>query len=227
MMPLTLNINLAIVARSPLTRLGMVQFIQDLHLGHRCVLATSSLLPLQEKLADTAVTVLVAELSGLQEELTSMTQWLLMLHEQYPSLHIVLYTPCRDVSILLPLQSRQRISLIAQFESREQIQQDMAVALAGVKVCSPSIKMVINQRTSAVQSGTDALTVAERKVMTHLFAGLSVTDIASMCHRSIKTISAHKCNGMRKLGVRNDAELFQISHSDFLQAGNGNRVTPC
>lgn len=227
MMPSSVNINLAIVACNPLTRLGMAQFIQDLQLGSNCVLATSSWLCLREKLADTVVKVLVVELSGFPEELVSTAQWLLMLHEQYPQLRIVVYTPCRDVSLLLALQSRQRISLIAQFEAKDQIRQEMALALKEVKVCSHSIKMAINHRTDEAQPVTNVLTATERMVMTHLFAGLSVTDIASLCNRSIKTISAHKCNGMRKLGVRNDAELFQISHSDFLQAGNGNRITPC
>ncbi|MOA38536.1 putative transcription factor YjjQ [compost metagenome] len=60
-----------------------------------------------------------------------------------------------------------------------------------------------------VQDSLVVLTQAEHKVLEYLQQGMSVSDVADLLHRSVKTISAHKCNSMRKLGVRNDAELFQ------------------
>ncbi|WP_438272349.1 helix-turn-helix domain-containing protein [Serratia fonticola] len=63
------------------------------------------------------------------------------------------------------------------------------------------------------------LTRSERNVLIHLFSGLSMTEIAKLLNRSIKTISAHKCSIMRKLGVRNDAELYQMFERDALLAG--------
>ncbi|VTR59847.1 Transcriptional activator protein BglJ [Serratia fonticola] len=64
------------------------------------------------------------------------------------------------------------------------------------------------------------MTNTERKVLSHLFAGLSMADIAALYHRSIKTISAHKCNSMRKLGVDNDADLFLRLRRDVALADN-------
>jgi DNA-binding NarL/FixJ family response regulator len=40
---------------------------------------------------------------------------------------------------------------------------------------------------------------------------MGVTDIAERVGRSVKTVSAQKCNAMRKLGLRSDSELFKFA----------------
>jgi two-component system capsular synthesis response regulator RcsB len=216
----TATINLAIVARSPLIRLGIVQFIQDLQLGYRSDLIASSLLSLYEKTNKAAIKMLVAELSGSPDEMAKMSRHLQILAGQLPRLKIVVYSACRDAAILAPLQSHKQFSLVAQQEAPAQIRRDMVVALAGGRVCSPSIRHYFEQTNLQDLSGAKVLTNTERKVMSHLFAGLSMADIAALYHRSIKTISAHKCNSMRKLGVDNDADLFQRLRRDITLADN-------
>ncbi|MFT2793756.1 LuxR C-terminal-related transcriptional regulator [Serratia sp. T13T92] len=216
----TATINLAIVARSPLIRLGIVQFIQDLQLGYRSDLIASSLLSLYEKADIAAIKMLVVELSGSPAEIAQMIRYLQVLAEQVPRLKIVVYSGCRDVAILAPLQSQKQFSLVAQQENSAQIRRNMMVALAGGRVCSPSIRHYFERTNLQEQSGAKVLTNTERKVMSHLFAGLSMADIAALYHRSIKTISAHKCNSMRKLGVDNDADLFLRLRRDIVLADN-------
>ncbi|KEZ06633.1 LuxR family transcriptional regulator [Burkholderia sp. MSh2] len=52
------------------------------------------------------------------------------------------------------------------------------------------------------------LSPREHEVLRCYLAGLSVSDIALKFSRSRKTISAQKQSAFRKLGIRNDAELF-------------------
>jgi two-component system capsular synthesis response regulator RcsB len=56
------------------------------------------------------------------------------------------------------------------------------------------------------------LTSREREVLRCCLDGLSVSDIAKKFSRSVKTISGHKQNAFRKLGVATDHELFKLSH---------------
>jgi len=56
-------------------------------------------------------------------------------------------------------------------------------------------------------------------VLKHLFHGMDLQQIAQMKQLSIKTISAHKCNAMRKLDIRTDSELFLQLSSVFNQGG--------
>ena len=52
------------------------------------------------------------------------------------------------------------------------------------------------------------LSPREHEVLRCFLAGMSVSEIASKFFRSPKTISAQKQSAYRKLGIRNDAELF-------------------
>ncbi len=54
------------------------------------------------------------------------------------------------------------------------------------------------------------LSFREREVLRCFLAGMSVTQIALKFERSIKTISTQKQAAYKKLGVRNDNEIFKI-----------------
>lgn len=58
------------------------------------------------------------------------------------------------------------------------------------------------------------LTMREHEVLRCCLQGQSVTDIAEKFSRSVKTISAQKQSAFRKLGLRNNNELFN-SRSQF------------
>lgn len=50
----------------------------------------------------------------------------------------------------------------------------------------------------------------EREVLDLLLSGLTVSEIAQRRHRSVKTISTQKVAVLRKLGLRNDAEIYAL-----------------
>lgn len=62
--------------------------------------------------------------------------------------------------------------------------------------------------TTMIKSST--LTVREHEVLRCCLDGHSVTEIADKFSRSVKTISAQKQSAFRKLGLRNNNELFKI-----------------
>ena len=208
MNPSLVNTSLAIMAPVPLIQTGVAYFIQDLVPDVECVIMASSLEQLQAQWVPQQIGLLVVVLSGLPEMWARDVQQLLQFSEQEPALHIVVYTYCRDALLLTRLQRRPHVSLIARQESLEQTRCDMSMALSGVKVCSPSIQACL-QAMILPSSTLDNLTQAECKVLQHLQQGMNLSSIASLLHRSIKTISAHKCNSMRKLGVQTDVELFR------------------
>jgi len=57
-----------------------------------------------------------------------------------------------------------------------------------------------------------SLSPREREVLRCCLSGLSVTEISEKFSRSIKTISSQKQAALRKLGLRNDIDLFRIQH---------------
>lgn len=203
-------IKLAVVAPLPPLQAGMAHFIQNLGPSSHFVVMVSSLEQLLAQWSPPQIDLLAVVLSGSPQEIAHDTQQLLLLSERVPTLHIVVCTYSRDMALLTRLNARPHISLLARQESQEQTRRDMALALTGAKVCSPSLVKCLLPNSSPAQEHDNlaVLTQAEHKVLEHLQQGMSVSDVADLLHRSVKTISAHKCNSMRKLGVRNDAELF-------------------
>lgn len=203
-------IKLAVVAPIPLLQTGMAHFIQNLVPPLHFVVMVSSLEQLLAQWEPPQIDLLIVVLSGSPQVIARDTQQLLLLCERVPTLRIVVCTYCRDIELLTRLYARPLISLLARQEPQEQTRRDMALALTGTKVCSPSIEMCLQPSSSPAleQSNWGVLTQSEHKVLEYLQQGMSVSDVADLLHRSVKTISAHKCNSMRKLGVRNDAELF-------------------
>ncbi|MBB4867636.1 DNA-binding CsgD family transcriptional regulator [Pseudomonas nitritireducens] len=55
------------------------------------------------------------------------------------------------------------------------------------------------------------LTTEERKIVSMFMSGLRVCEIARSLSKSIKTVSAQKISGMRKLGVKSNIELLVFS----------------
>lgn len=60
------------------------------------------------------------------------------------------------------------------------------------------------------------ISVAEVFVLGEWINGRTVTEIAKLSNRSIKTISSHKRNAMKKLMVKNDRELYRKLKKDFV-----------
>ncbi|KAF1017143.1 MAG: Transcriptional regulatory protein RcsB [Stenotrophomonas maltophilia] len=54
------------------------------------------------------------------------------------------------------------------------------------------------------------LSRSEREVLRAWLGGMTISEIALTRHRSLKTISTQKIAALRKLGLRNDAELYAM-----------------
>jgi two-component system capsular synthesis response regulator RcsB len=207
------DIHIAISTKSPLTRYGILNFIQEAYSADKCDMDKS---PVRRKLPVSTTALTVVELDGTDTAMRNHALQLLALCHQNPHMALVVYTDCMDVTILSLLNNHQKISLIAKRDTMEQVHQDFRILLAGCRICSPNIEQRFNSTGVLQPPVSPALTRAEHDVLQHLFAGISLTKIAELTCRSIKTVSAHKCSSMRKLGVRNNAELFQLSINNGL-----------
>ncbi|MEJ6498285.1 response regulator transcription factor [Pseudoalteromonas lipolytica] len=66
---------------------------------------------------------------------------------------------------------------------------------------------LINNDTERLLS---ALSIREHEVIRCFLDGMTITEIAGKFNRSIKTISTHKTNAFRKLGVKSNNALFKL-----------------
>ncbi len=58
------------------------------------------------------------------------------------------------------------------------------------------------------------LTKRESQILSKIYIGISNADIASELGKSVRTIETHRFNIMKKLGVKNVAELLRAIDSN-------------
>lgn len=203
---------IALMDPCPLVVAGLHSLIDELTAGTALVAEDTSMQQVFERLQYQPASVLIAELHGQHETLEQGCEMLLGLCAQRPSLRVIVYTRCRDSSVLGGLLSHKNINVISRNDPLEQVSEFVRRVLSGERVLSPSIGCCLANPHSP-SGGEVPLTRSENDVITQLFNGMSLSQIAERKHRSVKTISAHKCNAMRKLQVQTDSELFSLRNS--------------
>lgn len=104
-------------------------------------------------------------------------------------------------------------------EQKELVMAIRAVAAGRIYLSKDMSREIASQSTALSEhTGESALindvklSPREREVLRCYLDGMSVTEIATKFSRSITTISAQKTAAYRKLGIRNDSELFKIRY---------------
>ncbi|MBO9538443.1 response regulator transcription factor [Herbaspirillum sp.] len=95
---------------------------------------------------------------------------------------------------------------------RVYLNNDMAAELSSMLSSDPGEEAAGSRAVSDSLSESSELSPREREVLRCCLDGMTVTQIAEKFARSVKTISGQKQSAFRKLGVRNDSELFKIQH---------------
>ncbi|AOS77470.1 MAG: DNA-binding response regulator [Pseudomonadales bacterium RIFCSPLOWO2_12_60_38] len=95
-------------------------------------------------------------------------------------------------------------------QGRLYIQPCMLATLQGKHSAFDLVTVKSTVNVSATLSLTSGLTPKEREVLRCFLDGMSVSSIAAKFSRSASTISTQKQSAYRKLGVRNDSELFKF-----------------
>ncbi|MNJ64122.1 Transcriptional regulatory protein RcsB [compost metagenome] len=151
---------------------------------------------------------MVTDLFGNQETISTQVEALHQFHKAHPLTKVVVYTSVRDSKVLFFLRHILEFSVISRQEPIDDIYDYIRLAVSGEYISSPLIVKLIDELPHSDSFITVNLTRNENEVLSFYLEGMNLTQIARMKNRSIKTVSAQKCSGMRKLGVSNDADLF-------------------
>lgn len=200
---------LALMDPFPLALAGLSSLINSQSKKYEIVFQETSMATVYEKLLYQPVNVLITELYSSNETIAEVRELLLNLRERLPSLQIIIYSHYREGDELRQLLKAPGISLI----SRNDIpltEEIISRVMQGQRILSPRMQHYLALKESSELCSLHKLTRSEYDVIAFLFNGKSLQEIANIKHRSIKTISTHKCSAMRKLQVRNDSELFSL-----------------
>jgi DNA-binding NarL/FixJ family response regulator len=132
---------------------------------------------------------------------------------RYPHVALVVLTMETEAAALRKVIALGVDGLMSKRDRIDLIHVAAVTALARECYLGPAVRSLIADATVAQRLDfvRQMLSRRELEVFTQYASGLGVTEIASRCRRSVKTISAQKCTAMRKLGLHSDAEVFRFA----------------
>lgn len=210
-----MRLRIIIADDHPVVRMGARMVIETSGVGD-VVAEVSSTDELMDVLAAQPCDVLVTDFSmpgGQQADGFALIE---ILRRRFPEVPILLLSMASNLGILRMVASAGVLGLVDKGSSLD----ELPLAIQTVHRGAPYISRILKERIAELGTAEvtgDAMkppSPREMEVLRLLASGLTVTQIAEQLHRSITTISRQKGDVMRKLGLKNDAELFEYLRSD-------------
>ncbi|MBW7981173.1 LuxR C-terminal-related transcriptional regulator [Enterobacillus tribolii] len=123
--------------------------------------------------------------------------------QHYPHIPVILFTRTEDPQGLAALAEQNPFAVISKQDNVQEIRN--AVIRSLMEEEGVLISPYVQARLTHAKVGCNTkMTRMEQKVISWMLEGQTIGDIAQATKRSNKTISAHKRNAMRKLGLHNN-----------------------
>lgn len=146
--------------------------------------------------------ILIMELYNESESLYDVLHFILTIKDIWPKTPLIIFTEVTNASILTILAAQTHLSLVAKDDPLVCLYQAIDAVGTGVSYRSPAIQ-------KALISAVEPLSRSEWQILAMMIAGANPRHIASITHRSCKTVSSHKLNIMRKLRL-NQAGFMRL-----------------
>jgi len=207
-----------------LIRIGLRAVLQRGGEGYEVTGEASSGSELLKVLAHTPCDVAIVDFQMPEDEADMDGVVLLReLRRRHPRLRVVVLTMLRNIAIFRTMYQEGVEAVV----EKTAVVQELFVALRAVRAgrtyMSKSVREGLTERsTSAADTSpadrkqAQALSAREAEVMRLLAQGLTVSEVARITHRSVKTISLQKHSAMAKLGIANDQQLFDYVRTSGL-----------
>lgn len=170
-------------------------------------------------LETTACDVLITDYVMPDDRCADGSRLLERIRRQHPGLGIVVYTMQDNPAILASIFRDGIRCIVSKADEPRHLLAAVTAARTDARYLSPAI----TRHTDEMEDGLNTTAVAdlsrrEAEVLRLYISGMTINEIAAQLHRSKQTISAQKVTAMRKLGVRQDADLFRYAIGSGLVA---------
>lgn len=138
------------------------------------------------------------------------------LRRKYPNLPIIVLTQVHNLGVLQALLQIGIQGLLLKKSVIAELEKTVKKVLLGSVYIGETVRELLNEQGINQYTIPVELSLKELEVVRLLANGMSVTQVASYLHRSVKTISTQKTNAMQKLGLKSDSELFHYAQQQGL-----------
>lgn len=157
---------------------------------------------LLDSLRITRIDVAIIDLT-LAEGDRSAQELIETLHAEFPRVALLAFATLTPASNLHSLMHAGIAGFVSKAEPLAELSEAIVCVSQGVCRLPPQYSPFL---------GRAQLSRNEREVLDLVLQGWTVSEIALSRHRSIKTVSTQKISALRKLGLRNDAEVYAMRH---------------
>jgi two-component system capsular synthesis response regulator RcsB len=133
---------------------------------------------------------------------------------EHPLLPVVIMTMVGNIGIIDALLRAGVLGVVEKSEEMDALAQAVRAAASRRQFVSAGLKLQLDAYRYDVHEAK--LSPRESEVLRMLASGLSVTEVAVRLGRSMKTISRQKVDGMRKLGLESDVQLYEYARDHGL-----------
>ncbi|MQR02508.1 response regulator transcription factor [Glaciimonas soli] len=204
----TFTIRVVIADDHPAFLLGVIQALAaapTIELVGSAQDATSLIAVLKQTPCDVLITDYVMPKGEFSDGLAMLTY----LGRHYPDLKIGVMTMMDNPVVLRTLLAQGVVCILSKADDPSCLIPAIHAAYSGGRYFSPIITRLM--QTQEAPDSLPTLSQSEAEVVRLFVSGMTVNAIAAQQHRSKQTVSGHKTNAMRKLGIKNDAELFKYA----------------
>ncbi|MBF7997775.1 helix-turn-helix transcriptional regulator [Rahnella laticis] len=204
---------LVLIGQSPLLELGMETFSHHLQ-----VVEVSTYNSLNDFIDDGAwapVGIVWLDFISPVEDVEHLINQVKAICTLNPDYRILIFCRNNFLNEINELTKYQQISLISNQESVVALEAYTSLAMKGEHVISPKISAEIYKFRTIRETLRFSLTQGEISVLKKLCNGMDFSIISRLSGQDTKTVSAHKRSAMKKLGAKNDIELFDLRNRYF------------
>ena len=135
------------------------------------------------------------------------------LQRRFPAIHLVVLTSIENHAVLQSLLELNIGGIVSKSDDLNHLEIAIRTARSGNHYLSPELSELLLKAaaSTSVDTPEEKLSKRETEVLRLYSEGLTVSEIGARAGRSSKTISAQKVAAMRKLGLHNDADIFNYA----------------
>lgn|SRR5690606_7043947 len=203
----------------PIVRVGVKAFLAEHPIRFSLAGEASSGDELLSLLSTTPEVDIVITDFAMDEGRQDGLRLLRRLQQQYPGIKIVVLTMLTNGALLHSIQKAGVHCIVGKRSVHKNLAAAIEHAVNRRPFLSPDLQALLEAANNPA-SGSSAdhevrLSPRQAETLRLLRSGLTVSEIAASLNRSKKTISAQKQGAMAKLGLQNDAQLFEYLHNRF------------
>lgn len=191
----------------PVTRTGVKQLVTTQGLGQVVAEADSPNELMQALGSHPCDLVITGCFLMADQEAANGLAVIQTIRSRFPTLPLLLLVGASGKGVLRTAVRLGVLGLLDLESSAEGLPEAIQAVQGGHAYVSPTLKDDLEEGDTSSPDGAAPLSPREQEVLRLIGTGMTVQEIALQLHLSVRTISRMKDNGMKKLGLKSDAEL--------------------